>query len=162
MPTIPPWPWHHPLAPAITSWPCRHLLALPSPHGPAITPWACHHPMALPSPQGPAITPGACHHPLGLPSPHGPAICAYTESAHVNSTHLICRSDTFFIASMHRVSAADCGGPDGCSVNHVNHRGGYQGSVQADRSGKLWWGDYAGNNACNTLGDQLVAVAAHT
>ena len=65
-----------------------------------------------------------------------------------------CRSDTFFIASAHKASFAESGGslPEGFSVLHVQHKGGYPGFVQADPSGCLQWGDYAGNSTYSTLG----------
>lgn len=55
-------------------------------------------------------------------------------------------------------TAAESGVPSGCPLHHINHRGGYPGFVQVDSSGKLVWGDYAGNNAFNTLGERLQLV----
>lgn len=72
----------------------------------------------------------------------------------INQMCCDCRSDTFFIATAHKASLAESEGtlPEGFSVAHINHRGGYPGFVQTDISGKLLWGDYVGNNTFNTLG----------
>lgn len=70
--------------------------------------------------------------------------------------NLIARSDTFFIASVHLDAPAESGNMVGCQLNHINHKGGYPGFVQADRSGRLCWGDYAGNNALSTLGNLVL------
>lgn len=72
---------------------------------------------------------------------------------HLPRKSACCRSDTFFIASVHMDPAAGSGRMAGCQLNHINHKGGYPGFVQADRSGRLCWGDYAGNNALSTLGE---------
>lgn len=70
--------------------------------------------------------------------------------------NIIARSDTFFIASTHQASQQETGGPQGCQLNHVNHRGSFPGFIQAQESGKLVWGDYVGNNTFTTLGNLLV------
>ena len=65
-------------------------------------------------------------------------------------------SDTFFIASAHKASSYESSGtlPEGFEVLHINHKGGYPGFVQGDPSGRLQWGDFIGNNAFSTLGEQ--------
>lgn len=70
-----------------------------------------------------------------------------------------CRSDTFFKATAHMASAAESGCADGLLINHINHKGGYPGFVQADSSGKLWWEDYAGNNVFSSLGEKQPTTA---
>ena len=64
------------------------------------------------------------------------------------------------MATTHMASAAECGRAGGLPINHINHKGGYPGFVQADRSGKLWWADYAGNNVFSSLGEQQSVTAS--
>lgn len=75
----------------------------------------------------------------GSAGPRGPE----TSRLDAEQSELVRRADTFFIASRHAERGAD-----------ASHRGGAPGFVVVSEDGtRLSWGDYAGNNMFQTLGN---------
>ncbi len=67
---------------------------------------------------------------------------------------MVCRADTFFVATHHEADADD---PVGVKAgNDISHRGGPPGFVKLDGLDRLRWPDYIGNNFFQTLGEPLL------
>lgn len=66
---------------------------------------------------------------------------------------IVCRADTFFIATAHPAAAANRKGKHGVDVSH---RGGRPGFVDIDDEGVLTVPDYQGNFFFNTLGNLVL------